>query len=74
MHYINACIYTFCITLHLLSLMFTFNDFHFDDPRDHASVSSGLDYVATWNAGMLISDEMNSMMRSALQQRQRPKL
>jgi enoyl-CoA hydratase/carnithine racemase len=37
--------------------------------RDH-SVASGLDYVATWNAAMLLSDDTREAIAAAMQKRQ----
>ena len=37
--------------------------------RDH-SVADGLDYVATWNAAMLLSDDTREAITAAMQKRQ----
>ncbi|GBG65304.1 hypothetical protein CBR_g50345 [Chara braunii] len=39
--------------------------------RDH-SVADGLDYVATWNAGMLISKDIGELLKARSRQRPRP--
>ena len=37
--------------------------------RDH-SVADGLSYVATWNAAMLMSDDLGEAMRAMREKRQ----
>jgi enoyl-CoA hydratase/carnithine racemase len=37
--------------------------------RDH-SVASGLNYVATWNAAMLLSEDGQEAMTAAMQKRE----
>jgi enoyl-CoA hydratase len=36
--------------------------------RDH-SVADGLNYVATWNAAMLMSEDLNEAMTAAIEKR-----